>query len=293
MKFAARITALTLVFCVCWISAPAHAATTHSWPAGGDAEDVIGSADGVLSGGTSFGSGYIAQGFMFDGIDDSVAFGTEAGNFGASDFTIAFAIRTTNSTRLEGIFGKRATCTASSFWDVRSGAGGTLSLELYGTTENTGVSTLVPVNDGRFHVVVFTRAGSLVSSYVDGVLSATNDVGFVATVSNDAQLVAATSACTGLDGTNFFTGTLDELRLADSADSFLLAPPPRCGDATNNIDITAADALFGLRAAVGLHLCEMCICDVNDSGTISASDALAILRVAVGQPVTLSCPACE
>jgi hypothetical protein len=56
--------------------------------------------------------------------------------------------------------------------------------------------------------------------------------------------------------------------------------------------VTASDALFVLRTGIGLSVCELCVCDVNDSGSISATDALTILRAAVGQPVALVCPAC-
>jgi hypothetical protein len=56
--------------------------------------------------------------------------------------------------------------------------------------------------------------------------------------------------------------------------------------------VTASDALFVLRTGIGLSVCELCVCDVNDSGGITATDALTILRAAVGQPVTLDCPVC-
>jgi hypothetical protein len=52
----------------------------------------------------------------------------------------------------------------------------------------------------------------------------------------------------------------------------------------------ASDSLLVLRAAVGSSLCELCNCDVNASGTITAIDALTDLKAAVGQPVPLTCP---
>ena len=56
--------------------------------------------------------------------------------------------------------------------------------------------------------------------------------------------------------------------------------------------VTASDALATLQAAVGLLTCQLCVCDVNGSGSLSATDALTILQYAVGQPLTLDCPAC-
>jgi len=56
--------------------------------------------------------------------------------------------------------------------------------------------------------------------------------------------------------------------------------------------VNATDALFTLQAAVGSKTCQLCVCDVNNSGSVKASDALIILQSSVGQPVTLGCPAC-
>jgi len=51
----------------------------------------------------------------------------------------------------------------------------------------------------------------------------------------------------------------------------------------------AADALFTLRAAVGQVGCDLRVCDVNQSSTVTATDALTILKAAVGLPVELAC----
>ncbi|HYB97660.1 MAG TPA: Calx-beta domain-containing protein [Candidatus Limnocylindrales bacterium] len=53
----------------------------------------------------------------------------------------------------------------------------------------------------------------------------------------------------------------------------------------------AGDALFVLKAAVQSSNCDLRVCDVNESGTVTATDSLVILRRAVGQPVPLQCPA--
>jgi hypothetical protein len=66
-----------------------------------------------------------------------------------------------------------------------------------------------------------------------------------------------------------------------------------CGDATGNDELTAPDALFVLRTAVGAGDCIPCVCDVNDSGGVTTTDALFVLRAAVGQSVELSCAACD
>jgi cysteine-rich repeat protein len=63
-----------------------------------------------------------------------------------------------------------------------------------------------------------------------------------------------------------------------------------CGDANDDGDVTATDALFALRAAVGNGSCPLTICDANGNGQVAAADALAILRVAVGAGTALECP---
>jgi len=56
--------------------------------------------------------------------------------------------------------------------------------------------------------------------------------------------------------------------------------------------VTATDALVTLRAAVGLDVCLLCVCDVDGSGAVSANDALAVLQTAVGRSVPFNCPPC-
>ena len=66
-----------------------------------------------------------------------------------------------------------------------------------------------------------------------------------------------------------------------------------CGDPDQDAGITATDALFVLRAAVGAETCFSCICDVDDSGRVTALDALMELDVAVGRELTLACASCD
>jgi len=63
-----------------------------------------------------------------------------------------------------------------------------------------------------------------------------------------------------------------------------------CGDANADGRLTASDALYVLRVAVGIGTCAPAVCDFNGSGAISASDALQVLRAAVGNAVVPHCP---
>lgn len=64
-----------------------------------------------------------------------------------------------------------------------------------------------------------------------------------------------------------------------------------CGVPTNGAAVPkTSDALFVLKAAVQSSNCDVLVCDVNDSGTVTTADALLILKKAVGQAVALHCP---
>lgn len=66
-----------------------------------------------------------------------------------------------------------------------------------------------------------------------------------------------------------------------------------CGDTNDDGSNTASDALFALRAAVGVSSCDACVCNVDNLGNTSASDALRLLMAAVSVPgITLTCPTC-
>jgi hypothetical protein len=288
-----RIFSLLCVLVSLVIPFRANAELLHSWSAEGDALDSVGMSDGTLIGGTTYGSGFIGQGFVFDGVDSVVTFGADDGDFGTSDFTIAFAISAASPQGLQQVLSNRGSCSFSSFWDFRTGSNGTIGVEIFESTVNTGLSTVVDVMDGLFHTVVVTRLGTVVTMYVDGINVSRRDSGLVASLSNAAPLSISAGPCVGVDGTIPFEGTIDEIRLADNAEPYLLLGDFDCGDGALNGGVTATDALAALRAAVGSGECPLCVCDVNDSESITASDSLTILQFGIGQPVPLTCPDCE
>lgn len=69
-------------------------------------------------------------------------------------------------------------------------------------------------------------------------------------------------------------------------------PVSDCGDVNADGDVTAADALAALRAAVGTIACAACVCDADGSGGVFAADALRLLQYAVGLDVQLQCESC-
>jgi hypothetical protein len=64
-----------------------------------------------------------------------------------------------------------------------------------------------------------------------------------------------------------------------------------CGDVDDSGDITAIDALFILKAAIGAESCQLEVCDITGDGSITASDVLAALQASIGLEVEFNCPA--
>jgi hypothetical protein len=188
--------------------------------------DVTGNGyDALRSGGTTLvADGVVNQAMLFDGVngylyvEQGVVEGRDVGNFATDDFTVSFWIKTT-ATRFEGIMGKRVHCSgAHSFWDLR--LFNDLTVELYQDNNiNNGnvFSGLRILNDGIWHQVVLTRQSQMAALYVDGKLDRSNTPELVVNVLNAAEFWMGRSRCTGLDGTSYFTGLLDEIRVYDRA----------------------------------------------------------------------------
>jgi predicted outer membrane repeat protein len=135
------------------------------------------------------------------------------------------------------------------------------------------------------------------------------DRGAVERTPTDATTTTTTTNTTSTTSTTSTTDTTTTTAPASTSTTTLgstttttLAGGGTCGDpvalvasraASASADaVTASDALAVLNAAVGLFACELCVCDVDDSGAISATDALSVLHAAVGLGTDLNCPAC-
>jgi Tol biopolymer transport system component len=182
----------------------------------GNANDNIGTNNGTLNNGATFAAGEVGQAFSLDGVNDTVTFGNTLGNFGTSDFTIDFWLRTT-STRGEDILSKRAVCGADDYFDIRISTTGKVGPEVGDSSTVVGFPSNRSVNDGAFHHIAVVRQGAVVRLYIDGVLDSSATGTGVANVSNSANLTVGSGACVGVDGTEFFTGQLDELDIFNRA----------------------------------------------------------------------------
>lgn len=84
------------------------------------------------------------------------------------------------------------------------------------------------------------------------------------------------------------TGVLAALTILVPLSAGAALPP--CGMPTGGGAPRASDALQALRTAVQVGECDIRVCDVSDTNTVTASDALMILKSAVGQEVRFNCP---
>lgn len=189
---------------------------THWWPGDGNGTDLRGSQHAVPSGGVSFAAGRVGQAFRFNGTGGWLDHGN-VGNFGTSEFTIAFWIRTTLGS-FQALMGKRSICAPDSFIDVRMRPPRPLVLELSQDANSTNYISVVPsssLHDGVWHHIALTRAATTASVFVDGILEATGTTPGVTNIVNAAPWRSGWSACIGVDGTNYFEGDLDEIMFFD------------------------------------------------------------------------------
>ncbi|AKF80361.1 EGF domain-containing protein [Myxococcus fulvus 124B02] len=161
----------------------------HRWTfdeaSGSTALDSAGTSNGTLGSSTSRtvsfdGSGAVAltPTQMCD-LNAQVDFGLAPGQFGTGDFTISYWLKTTfNSSGSGDLIGNRVNGSAGNFIGARlNGATSGTSLEMYqdaGGTNGAGAGvSSSPLNNGNWHHVAYTRAGTSLKMYIDGVLVST------------------------------------------------------------------------------------------------------------------------
>jgi alpha-tubulin suppressor-like RCC1 family protein len=189
------------------------------WQAESNALDFTGLDNGTPVGGLGYAPGKVGQAFSFNGTDAEVDMGTNAGNFGANDFSIEFWIQTT-STRAESVLGKRPACDGDStgFWDMRI-SNGKLGMELMapGVTDYLQLNATRQVNDGVYHHIAFVRQGTNGTLYIDGTFEVSGSTPGVTYLNTSGDFVIGRSACVGVDGTQYLTGQMDEITVYELA----------------------------------------------------------------------------
>jgi hypothetical protein len=150
----------------------------------------------------------------FDGTDDYVTMGDPASgllDFGSSDFSIGYWIKTSKGTRFDMVQKGSGTGGNSSYgiyWDPSSG------LNFHtdnGSGGNSDVATTsVTINDGNWHHILAIRSGTNMYLYLDGQLRAT------ATGLTTRSIASSQNFCLAKhcqDNNYFVNGQMDDVRV--------------------------------------------------------------------------------
>lgn len=258
----------------------------HRWAADGDAVDAIGSDDGTITGDVTYAPGHFNQAFNFN--TGYLSFGTTAGNFGTSPFTVSFWFKTTQETGF-ALLTKRPVCMYSNMLDVRHNAADNLQSELsQGSAPQTGVTqTDGPHFDGQWHHFAYRRDGTNLITLVDGCIHDMAQMTTVVNLQNTAPFRLGRSPCTGFDGTQPFTGQIDEVQLYDRALTIgeikqlaglePLSADLNCDGIVNGVDLAILLGAWGPCPTPTSSGGGACPADLNSSGNVNGLDLALLL----------------
>ena len=180
------------------------------WRGEGNANDSVGAINGTSNSGVSFAPGKIGSGFVFDGVSGytnmSVIQGT-ALDPQSADFSVMLWVQTVqegSSTYL--ILGNADFGQAPGFRILyQPQVNHQLRFRVADSTTAVIVDS-APVNDGQWHFVAFTRHGTDLSAYTDGILNAGTVGPYAVNVDTSAQFNLG-----GRNTDEFFQGSIDEI----------------------------------------------------------------------------------
>jgi subtilisin-like proprotein convertase family protein len=204
------------------------------WPLEGNADDLIGTNNGVISGSLTNVYGVVGQALQFNGKNGQIDFGPTAGNVGSNDFTIDYWMNTT-STRPEAFLAKRAVCAVGSSLDIMVGypfngtsvlgvlAFGLRDDFIAGGVGSCACFTSSALNDGQWHHVAWVRRANPGRStanvlvYVDGQFNNSSNNQPITYVTNSTHLILGSNVCVGVNGEWAYSGAADELGIWNRA----------------------------------------------------------------------------
>jgi len=192
---------------------PAPAGITNWYPGDFNANDLLTANVGAPTN-VTLTPAEVQNGFTFAG-NGNIQFGPSVGNFGTSDFTVAFWVKS-STLGTQAIIENRANCFGGvQFWSIR--INGVVTAELNNGSTDFPIAGSINVADGNYHHVAMVRSLKNLAVYVDGQLDTTLTGPTRFNVGSPGLAQAGTSVCTGLDGTQDFTGQLDEIQLYNKA----------------------------------------------------------------------------
>ena len=167
---------------------------------------------------------------------------TSLGNFGTGNFTLEAWVKTT-SVISKVLFGKRFSASHGSFFVFSLTADGRMGMELdedeFGTnySATTGVGS---VNDGNWHHIAFTRDGTTITYYIDGVQDSQYTTDGIANINNGTEFSIGTRYADGFGYGGFFIGSIEDVRVWSVARS--------SSEIANNRNVQLSSGLFRLEA---------------------------------------------
>ena len=187
---------------------------------GTTATDSAGNNDGIHRNNPTPILGVVNNGLSFDGINDYVEVkDADELNFGTGDFSVSTWIKTTDRPGIDVILDKRTEQSGPVQGYVLFNYNGELGFQLADGRGFTNYLSNVSVADGQWHQVTVTvdrdqRNGG--QWFVDGNLVGTfNPTGRQGSLSNSQNLRLGRRSDS--DNAGYFNGSLDEVRLFDSA----------------------------------------------------------------------------
>lgn len=194
---------------ICRPSVAAPAGLVSWWPGNGTADDVVGTNNGTLQGGTAYAPGKVGQGFSFDGTDDFVHVPSPSAiPVGNSSRTITAWVKSAGGTNLyQGILGYGTPASGQVLFFEWGGNAEDLN-RLYTMNLASGGRGATLLGYDTWYHVALTHDGSNTKLYVNGQLDA-NVAMLQNTVMNSAGLRIGKSP--DFDGWHaYFKGLIDE-----------------------------------------------------------------------------------
>jgi hypothetical protein len=191
------------------------------WPGDGNANDIVSGNNGTVHGAT-FAPGQVDQALSCDGVDDYVEVASSPTlQFGTGDFTIDFWARIRDPfVNTQVLVTTQATHTDPPGISVHSrGISPPVNTVLFDIADGGNKQTItVPVpTDLLFHHFAFTRSGTDIKGYVDGVDQTTVlTAAGVANMDSPADLLFGRSGSSSIAGQHF-AGQLDEIEIYNRA----------------------------------------------------------------------------
>jgi hypothetical protein len=251
---------LRLSFAAAQICVQPPAGLVSWWPGDGNAQDIVGSNDGVLQNDVTFADGKVGQAFSFNGVNAFVEVPDNAfWTFGDDPFTIDLWVNF------------REVPNRASLVDHNEGGGPTNKWAFWFDSIGHGIpgpalrfhinspslGALDPViapwspNTGQWYHVAVTRNGSTYTLYIDGIQVATN------TDTNTIPDAAVPLTIGQSENGYFFNGLIDEVEIynralsaADIAAIFDAGSAGKCQGAVFLVTTTQESGPGSLRQAI-------------------------------------------